>query len=143
MNHNMKKCKHKFEFDGGPCIKCGKTVSDLFLEDGLSPTERKLKEKGLKWEPVELDPNWYEKMQEETRQAEMKALKEEEERIEKMSCPSCKSTDKDHIVKSEDNGIYGPGFCSWVIDEYYVCKKCGTMYKDLNKKPDGFKRNFR
>ena len=73
----------------------------------------------------------------------MKALKEEEERIGKIICPSCKSTSKEHIVKSEGNDIYGPGYRSWIIDEYYVCKECGTMYKDLNKKPNGFKGNIR
>ena len=28
----MKKCKHSYELDGGPCIKCGMTVSELFNE---------------------------------------------------------------------------------------------------------------
>lgn len=27
-----RKCDHEFEFDGGSCRKCGKTVADLFLE---------------------------------------------------------------------------------------------------------------
>ena len=29
----VKECKHYFELDGGQCIKCGKTVADLLLEE--------------------------------------------------------------------------------------------------------------
>ena len=29
----MKKCDHVFDLDGGPCLRCGKTVADLFEED--------------------------------------------------------------------------------------------------------------
>jgi hypothetical protein len=29
----MRRHKHKFELDGGPCIKCGKTVADIMQED--------------------------------------------------------------------------------------------------------------
>ena len=28
----IKKCKHEFKFDGGPCIHCGKTVVELIDE---------------------------------------------------------------------------------------------------------------
>jgi transposase-like protein len=61
------------------------------------------------------------------------AKEKEEERISAITCPSCKSTDKEHIVKSNNNGILGPGYHSWIVDEHFVCKKCGVMYKDLNK----------
>ncbi len=59
--------------------------------------------------------------------------KNEEARINKIQCPSCKSNDKEHIVKGDNNGIFGPGYRSWIIEEYYVCQSCGTMFKDLTK----------
>lgn len=63
--------------------------------------------------------------------AEHKKL--EEIRINKIQCPSCKDNNKEHIVKTDNNGVFGPGYSSWIIDEYYVCKSCGTMFKDLTK----------
>jgi len=60
--------------------------------------------------------------------------KEEQERIDKLKCPSCKSTDKEHIIKSNSNGIIGPGYHSWLIDEYFVCNNCGIMFKDISKR---------
>jgi len=128
----MKNCKHKFEFDGGPCIKCGKTVSDLFLED-KSSTKTIRKISSLTGKIVDLDPDWYGKMMREKEEAEMAARKVEEDRIKKIKCPSCKSTNKNHVVKRNDNGIFGPGYASWVVDEYFVCNKCGTMFKDMEK----------
>ena len=95
--------------------------------------EEQLREKGIKFETVNLDPNWYQKHLEEKRKAEDEARKKEENRIKKIKCPSCKSTSKDHIQKRESNGIIGPGYSSWIVDEYFVCKKCGTMFKDLEK----------
>jgi len=95
-----------------------------------SPIEELLK----RGKPVDLDPDWYEKHLKAEREAKEKARKEKEDRIKKIKCPSCKSTSKEHIEKRDDNGIIGPGYSSWIIDEYYVCKKCGTMFKDLNKK---------
>jgi len=95
-----------------------------------SPIDNILK-KGV---PVDLDPNWYKKHLQAQEEAKIKALKEEHERIGKLKCPSCDSTMKEHIVKSDNNGVFGPGYRSWVRDEYFVCLECGTMYKDINKK---------
>lgn len=81
-----------------------------------------------------VDPDWYEKHLLAEREAKEKAKKIEQERIDNIKCPSCKSTSKKHIVKTDSNGIIGPGYCSWIIEEYFVCKECGTMYKDINKK---------
>jgi len=68
------------------------------------------------------------------RKAEVEAEKKaEEDRIKAIKCPSCKSTSKEHVEHRNDNGIIGPGYASWVTNEYYVCKKCGTMFKDLEK----------
>jgi protein-arginine kinase activator protein McsA len=103
------------------------------IKSSFSSIEEKLKKKGILGEPMELDPDWYEKSIAK-RQAEIDAeRKAEEDRIKKIKCPSCKSTSKDHIVKRDDNGIFGPGYSSWIIDEYFVCKKCGTMFKDMEK----------
>lgn len=95
--------------------------------------EEQLKEKGIKFETVNLDPNWYQKHLEEKRKAAEEARKKEENRIKKIKCPSCKSTSKEHVIKSDSNGIIGPGYRSWIKEEYFVCTKCGTMFKDLEK----------
>ena len=105
----------------------------------LKSAIEKLQEKGIFSKPVELDPDWYEKALKK-RQDEIDAEKKiEEDRIKKIKCPSCKSVSKQHVEKRKDNGIYGPGFSSWIVDEYYVCNKCGTMFKDMVK----MKRNGR
>ena len=57
----------------------------------------------------------------------------ENERISSIQCPSCKSTDKKHIIKRNNNGIMGPGFRSWIVEEHFECNECGTMYKDIFK----------
>lgn len=104
----------------------------------LISAEEELRKKG-KFTPVILDPDWYKKHLEAEREAKEEVRKIEEDRIKKIKCPSCKSTSKDHIEKRNDNGIIGPGYSSWLIDEYFVCKKCGTMFKDMEK----MKRNGR
>jgi len=93
----------------------------------------KLREKGIYGEPINYDPDWYGRHVRAEAEAKKKARLEEEERIKKLVCPVCKSTDKAHIIKSGSNEIYGPGYCSWVLDEYYVCKECGVMYQDITK----------
>ena len=61
----------------------------------------------------------------------------ERKRFEKILCPVCKSKKKANVIKSDSNGIMGPGYSSWVTEEYLVCSKCGVMYKDLNKPKGG------
>ena len=61
-------------------------------------------------------------------------VEEEKARISEMSCPACRSKEKEHYVKRDSNGILGPGRSSWLIEEYYICKGCGIHYSDLNKK---------
>ncbi len=63
-----------------------------------------------------------------------KALKEERIRIENMECPVCSSKEKGYFIQSENNGICGPGYHSYVTQEYYICKRCGVHYSDINKK---------
>lgn len=49
-------------------------------------------------------------------------------------CPHCKSNKNTELVEiRKDNGVFGPGFSSWIIDSYYVCKKCGSMFKRIFK----------
>lgn len=97
-----------------------------------SPAE-KLIEKGVRVTSAYLDPDWYGKQIKAVKEAKEEAKKIEQERIDKIKCPSCKSTSKQHVEKRNDNGIFGPGYSSWIIDEYFVCKKCGTMFKDMEK----------
>jgi len=56
------------------------------------------------------------------------AEKEESLRIARIKCPSCKSDKKERFERRNDNGIIGPGFSSWVVEAYWICKKCGTHY---------------
>lgn len=70
-----------------------------------------------------------------------KMYKEEQDRINDMECPLCKSKDKNHIVKYVSNGVFGPGYHSKVTDDYYVCNSCGIHFsdlkaRDLGKRPD-------
>lgn len=60
--------------------------------------------------------------------AEEEAKKKELERIARIKCPSCKSDKKERFERRENNGIIGPGYSSWVIEAYWICKKCGTHY---------------
>jgi C4-type Zn-finger protein len=80
-----------------------------------------------------LPPDWYEKAMKEEQDIKDAERKIEKERIQKIKCPSCKSTSKEHIQNCDNNGVIGPGYSSWVIDEYYVCNKCGIMFKDISK----------
>ena len=66
-------------------------------------------------------------------EAAKRAIAREERRVKNMKCPVCQSTKKEHVVKTDNNGVFGPGGHSWVTEEYYVCKNCGAMYKDLKK----------
>jgi len=59
--------------------------------------------------------------------------KKEKKRIDNIKCPVCQSTKKENIEKTKSNNIIGPGYNSWVTEEYLVCGKCGVMYKDLKK----------
>jgi uncharacterized protein YbaR (Trm112 family) len=75
--------------------------------------------------------------QKKQKEEELKIKQEEEnkekKRIEKIKCPVCKSIEKAHYVKRKNNGIIGPGFNSWVKEEYLICQNCGIHYSDLKK----------
>ena len=83
--------------------------------------------------PVTIDPNWYTNLLKKQEETEAKARKDEQNRINKIKCPVCQSTSKGLHSNGHDNNIYGPGYHYTETDSYYVCQKCGIMYKDLNK----------
>ena len=62
-----------------------------------------------------------------------KKEEEEKERINKITCPVCKSTNKHHYRKHDNNGIIGPGYSSWVVEEYLICLDCGIHFNDTHK----------
>ena len=67
------------------------------------------------------------------REKKLKKEQEEKERIDKIKCPACKSTNKHHHKKYQNNGIIGSGSASWIVEEYLVCLDCGIHFSDLKK----------
>jgi hypothetical protein len=67
------------------------------------------------------------------REAKLKKEQEEKERINKIKCPACKSINKHHHTKYQNNGILGPGAASWITEEYLICLDCGIHFSDLKK----------
>ena len=65
--------------------------------------------------------------------AKKRLREEDQDRIKQKKCPSCGSTNKKHVVKSDNNGVLGIGYHSWVTDDYFYCLDCGVMYKDIVK----------
>ena len=96
---------------------------------------KRVKFEGLKGEPIDLSNLYKDKLEREQKELEEKRKEEEleKERINKIECPLCKSTDKIHHIKRNNNGIIGSGFSSWVTDEYLICKSCGLHYNDITK----------
>ena len=78
----------------------------------------------------------YEESQKRNAEAKKELERIEQERIDHIRCPSCQSNNKKHVVKRDSNGVCGPGYASWITDEYFVCKECGTRYEDLAKMTD-------
>jgi len=96
---------------------------------------KRVKFEGLKGEPIDLSNFYKDKLEREQKELEEKRKEEEleKERINKIECPLCKSTDKIHNIKRDNNGIIGSGFSTWVTDEYLICKSCGIHYNDITK----------
>jgi len=96
---------------------------------------KRVKIEGIKGEPVDMSNFWSDsiKRKEEEQKRKIKEEEQENERINKIECPVCKTTDKIHHIKRESNGIMGSGFSSWVTDEYLICKGCGIHYSDISK----------
>jgi rubredoxin len=85
--------------------------------------------------PIDMSDFWANRKKREQAELERKRLEAEQEkaRIDEIKCPVCKSTDKIHHIKRQNNGIYGPGSSSWVTDDYLVCRGCGIHYDDVSK----------
>ena len=96
---------------------------------------KRVKFEGLKGEPIDLSNFYKDKLEREQKELEEKRNEEEleKERINKIECPLCKSTDKIHHIKRNNNGIIGSGYSSWITDEYLICKSCGIHYSDTTK----------
>ena len=96
---------------------------------------KRVKFEGLKGEPIDLSNFYKDKLEREQKELEEKRKEEEleKERINKIECPLCKSTNKVHHIKRDNNGVIGPGFSTWVTDEYLICKSCGIHYSDITK----------
>jgi uncharacterized protein YbaR (Trm112 family) len=101
--------------------------------DKNSPLSEMLKD--LKAIPI--DWNAVNARMQQDKEEAAKRLEEEQriegERFNNIQCPVCKSTNKTNIVKTNSNGVFGPGYHSWILEEYLVCDDCGVMYKDLKR----------
>ena len=86
--------------------------------------------KEIDWKKVAAEEEKAEKEREKKKEA---WDKKEFKRFKNIKCPVCQSTKKENITKTANNGIIGPGYSSWVTEEYLVCGNCGVMYKDLKK----------
>ena len=87
------------------------------------------------WTPIDMRSVYKSMEESRKRDEERKRIERENEenRINNIQCPLCKSTDKIKHFKRESNGIMGPGFESRITDEYLICKSCGVHYSDINK----------
>ena len=96
---------------------------------------KRVKFDGIYGEPIDFSNFWAESIKRKEGEEELKRKEEEleKERINKIECPLCKSTNKIHHIKRDNNGIIGSGFSTWVTDEYLICKSCGIHYSDITK----------
>ncbi len=76
--------------------------------------------------------DWKE-LEKENKVRQEKAEKQRQNHFNNIECPVCKSTKKVNVVKTDSNKVYGPGYSSWVTEDYLICQNCGVMYKDLKK----------
>lgn len=83
--------------------------------------------------PIDMSNFWKDRLKRESNELEarQKELEQEKERINQIKCPVCKSIDKIHHIKRDSNRVYGPGYSSWITEEYFICKSCGVHYSDI------------
>jgi transposase-like protein len=96
---------------------------------------KRIKFPGITGETIDFSNFWADVNKRKEQEEELKRKMEEQEvvRINEIKCPVCKSTDKIHYIKRNNNGIIGPGFSSWITEEYLICKSCGIHYNDITK----------
>ena len=102
----------------------------------MEKPSKRFKIKGSEnWTPIDMSQVYKNIEESRKREQEQKRTEEEKEelRIKKIECPICKSTDKINHIKRDNNGIMGPGFNSWVTEEFLICKSCGIHYSDITK----------
>jgi len=101
----------------------------------MEKESKRVKIKRTEGTPIDMSNFWTNRKKQELAEQErkQKEREEEKERINKIECPVCKSTDKIHHIKRNSNGIMGPGHSSWVVEEYLICKGCGIHYSDTSK----------
>lgn len=61
--------------------------------------------------------------------------------MEEKKCPACQSGNIRNDSIRKDNGIIGPGYKSWIVEEKYSCNDCGVYFKpvttpDANPEPN-------
>lgn len=49
-------------------------------------------------------------------------------------CPVCHSANIRNDSVRNDNGVIGPGYKSWVVEEKYSCNDCGVYFKPVTEK---------
>lgn len=49
-------------------------------------------------------------------------------------CPNCHSTNIRNDSIRNNNGIIGPGYKSWLVEEKYSCNDCGVYFKPVTDK---------
>ena len=101
----------------------------------MEKESKRVKIKRTEGTPIDMSNFWTNRKKQELAEQEIKRKEkeQEEERINKIECPVCKSTDKIQRIKRKSNGIMGPGHSSWITDDYLVCRSCGIHYDDVSK----------
>jgi C4-type Zn-finger protein len=96
---------------------------------------KRIKFPSITGETIDFSNFWADKLKREEQEEGLKRKTEEQEvvRINEIKCPLCKSTDKIHHIKRNNNGIMGSGFSSCITEEYLICKSCGIHYNDITK----------
>ncbi len=76
---------------------------------------KRVKIEGIKGDPIDLS-GWYKNQKKQELEEQERKRKEdllEQERIDKINCPVCKSTNKIQRIKRKSNGIMGPAKSNW------------------------------
>lgn len=50
-----------------------------------------------------------------------------------ITCPVCKSENTEDASTRDNNGVIGPGYMSWIVEEKRLCNDCGVYFKPINK----------
>lgn len=53
-----------------------------------------------------------------------------------LPCPACKSNETEPKELRSNNGILGPGYASWVDNQWMSCKRCGVRFDPVEDEYD-------